>query len=127
MEFEMPDVVFEVGQRRLVRGIQSRESIEPSDPIERVRALPSEPLQALHGRVSGPRADSHRMGHGRPLEPPANSSPKHPWLVERAWVAWLASPLLLAERQTEGCNNQTRVPLIALTWAGARGLLARLG
>ena len=43
----MPDVVFEVGQRRLVRGIPSRESIEPSDPIERVRALPSEPLRAL--------------------------------------------------------------------------------
>ena len=35
-EFEMPYIVFEAGQRRLVRGIPSRESIEPSDPIKRV-------------------------------------------------------------------------------------------
>ena len=48
-EFEMPYVVFEAGQGWLVRGIPSRESIEPSDPIERVRALPSEPLRALYG------------------------------------------------------------------------------
>ena len=33
-EFEMPYVVFEVRQRRLARGIPSRESIEPSNPIE---------------------------------------------------------------------------------------------
>ena len=33
-EFEMSYVVFEAGQRRLERGIPSRESIEPSDPIE---------------------------------------------------------------------------------------------
>ena len=122
----MPDIVFEVGQRRLVRGIQSRESIDPSDPIERVRALPSEPLQALHERVSGPRADPYRTGHGHSLELPANSSPKHPWLAARARVAWLASSLLLAERQTEGRNSKMTVPLIALTRAGAWGLLARL-
>ena len=47
--FEMPYVVFEAGQRRLVQGIPSRESIDPLDPIERVRALPSEPLRALYG------------------------------------------------------------------------------
>ena len=45
----MPNIVLEAGQRRLERGIPSRESIEPSDPIERVRALPSEPLQVLNG------------------------------------------------------------------------------
>ena len=48
-EFEMPYIVFEAGQRRLVRRIPSRESIEPSDPIEWVRALPREPLRALYG------------------------------------------------------------------------------
>ena len=48
-EFEMPYVVFEAGQKRLVRGIPPRERIEPSDPSERVRALPSEPLRALYG------------------------------------------------------------------------------
>ena len=47
-EFEMPYVVFEAGQKRLVRGIPPRESIEPSDPSERVRALPSEPLRVLY-------------------------------------------------------------------------------
>ena len=74
----MPYIVFEAIQRGLERGIPSRESTEPSDPIERVRALPSEPLQALHERVSGPRANPYRTGHGRSLELPANSSPKHP-------------------------------------------------
>ena len=46
-EFEMSYVVFEARQRRLELGIPLRESIEPSDPIERVRTLPSEPLRAL--------------------------------------------------------------------------------
>ena len=64
--------------RQLERGIPWRESTELSDPIERVRALPSEPLQVHHERVSGPRADPYRMGHGRSLELLANSSPKHP-------------------------------------------------
>ena len=73
----MPYIVIEARQRGLERGILSRESIEPSDPIERVRALPNEPLQALHERVSGPRADPYRMGHGRSLKLPANSSSKH--------------------------------------------------
>ena len=50
----MPYVVFEARQRGLERGIPLRECAEPSDPIERVRALPSQPLQALHERVSGP-------------------------------------------------------------------------
>ena len=77
-------------------------------------------------RVSGLQADPYRMGHKRSLEPPANISPKHPRLAARARVAWLASPLLLAKRQIEGRDNKTRVPLITLTRAGARGLLARL-
>ena len=45
----MPYIVYEAGQSWLVRGIPSRESIEPSDPIERVRTLPSESLRALYG------------------------------------------------------------------------------
>ena len=122
----MPYVVFEAGQRRLVRGIPSRESIEPSDPIKWVRALPSKPLRALYEMHLWTTAGPYRTGHGHPLEPPANSSPKHPWLAARARVAWPASPLLLAERQTEGRGNKTRVPLITLTRAGVWGLLARL-
>ena len=45
-------------------------------------------------RVSGPRADLYQTGYGRSLEPPANSSPRRPWLAARTRVAWLASPLL---------------------------------
>ena len=71
-------------------------------------------------RVSRPQADPYRTGHRRSLESPANSSPKHPWLAARARVAWPASPLLLAERQTEGRNNKMRVPLVAPTQAGAK-------
>ena len=77
-EFEMPYVVFEAGQRRLVRGIPPRESTEPSDPIKRVRALPSEPLRALHGTCLRTTNQPSPNGHGRSLEPPANSSSKHP-------------------------------------------------
>src|SRR6185437_5096874 len=60
------------------RGIPSRESIEPSDPIERVRAPPSEPLRVLY--VTCPRTTSrpYRTWHGHPLEPPDNSSLKQP-------------------------------------------------
>jgi hypothetical protein len=122
----MSYVVFEAGQRRLAREIPSRESVEPSNPIEWVRACLANLCKRFMERVSGPRADSYRTGHGRSLEPPANSSPKHPWLAARARVAWLASSLLLAERQTEGRGNKTRVPLITLTRAGVWGLLARL-
>jgi len=106
----MPDVVFEVGQRRLVRGIPSRE--RASSP--RTQSNGSEPCLAnlcecFMERVSGPRAYPHRMGHGRSLELPANSSLKHPCLAARARVAWLVSTLLLAERMTEGRTNKTRV------------------
>ena len=67
------------GQSRVPRrGIPSRESIEPSDPIEWIRAPPSEPSRVLMRRVHGPRADPYRTGHGCLLELPANSSQKQP-------------------------------------------------
>ena len=47
-------------------------------------------------------------------------------LATRARAAWLASPLILVKGKTEGRNNKTRVLLVALTRAGAWGLLARL-
>src|SRR6185437_16353136 len=51
------------GQSRVPsRGIPSRESIEPSDPIERVRAPPSEPLRALY--VTCPRTTSRPLSNG---------------------------------------------------------------
>ena len=50
LEHGVQDVLRSVqGQPRVPsRGIPSRKSIEPSDPIEWVRALPSEPLQVLY-------------------------------------------------------------------------------
>ena len=48
-------------------------------------------------------------------------------LATRARVAWLNSPLILAKGKTEGRNNKTRVLLVALTRAGAWGLLAHRG
>src|SRR6185312_13161960 len=65
------------GQSRVPRrGIPSRESIEPSDPIERIRAPPSEPSRALY--------ETCPWTTSRPLS-------------NEAWVAWCASPLLPAE------------------------------
>jgi len=50
LERRVRDILRSVqGQSRVPsRGIPSRESIEPSDPIERVRAPPSEPLRAFY-------------------------------------------------------------------------------
>src|SRR6185295_17697330 len=51
------------GQSRVLsRGIPTKESIEPSDPIERVRAPPSEPLRALY--VMCPRTTSRPLSNG---------------------------------------------------------------
>src|SRR6185436_5612771 len=51
------------GQSRVhSRGIPSRESIEPLDPIEWVRAPPSEPLQVLY--VTCPRTTSRPLSNG---------------------------------------------------------------
>ena len=52
-EFETSYAVFKASQRVPRRGIPSRESIEPSDPIEQVRAPPSEPSQALYVTCPG--------------------------------------------------------------------------
>jgi hypothetical protein len=42
------------------------------------------PCKRFNGRVSGPRAYPYRTGHGRPLEPPANSSTRNPQSVTRS-------------------------------------------
>src|SRR6185437_891293 len=58
LEHGVRDILRSVqGQSRAPsRGFPSRESIEPSDPIEWVRAPPSEPLRALY--VTCPRTAS---------------------------------------------------------------------
>jgi hypothetical protein len=42
------------------------------------------PRKRFNGRVSGPRAYPYRTGHGRPLEPPANSSTRNPQSATRS-------------------------------------------
>jgi hypothetical protein len=65
------------------------------DPIEgelsRPRSLANgtephlaNPCKCFYGRVSGPRAYPYRMGHGRPLEPPASSSTRNPQSATRS-------------------------------------------
>jgi hypothetical protein len=48
------------------------------------------PRKRFNGRVSGPRAYPYRMGHGRPLEPPANSSTRNP--RPDRWGLWRPYP-----------------------------------
>jgi hypothetical protein len=42
------------------------------------------PCKRFNGRVSRPRAYPYRTGHGRPLEPPANSSTRNPQSATRS-------------------------------------------
>src|SRR6185295_5320976 len=64
LEHGVRDILRSVQGRSRVpsRGIPSRESIEPSDPIERVRAPPSEPLRVLY--VMCPWTTSRPLSNG---------------------------------------------------------------
>jgi hypothetical protein len=66
------------------------------DPIEgelpRPRSLANgtephlaNPRERFHGRVSRPRANPYRTGHGRPLESPDNSSTRNPRSATDRW------------------------------------------
>jgi hypothetical protein len=50
------------------------------------------PHKRFNGRVSGPRAYPYRMGHGRPLEPPASSSTRNPQSATRSMGVVETSP-----------------------------------
>jgi hypothetical protein len=56
------------------RGIPPRGASAPSVPSERDGACLAHPRKRFHGKVPEPRAYPYRTGHGRPLEPPDNSS-----------------------------------------------------
>jgi hypothetical protein len=73
------------------------------DPIEgelpRPRSLANgtephlgNPRKRFHGRVSGPRANPYRTGHGRPLESPDNSSTRNPQSATRSMGVAETSP-----------------------------------
>jgi hypothetical protein len=50
------------------------------------------PRKCFNGRVSEPRAYPYRTGHGRPLEPPANSSTRNPQSATRSKGLWRPHP-----------------------------------
>jgi hypothetical protein len=85
------------------------------DPIEgelsRPRSLANgtephlaNPRMPFHGRVSGPRANPYRTGHGRPLESPDNSSTRNPQSATRSMGVVETSPSV-PRRDGEGEFN----------------------
>jgi hypothetical protein len=84
------------------------------------------PCKRFNGRVSGPRAYPYRTGHGRPLEPPANSSMRNPQPVTRSMGVAESSPSV-PWRDGEGASNTSRrARPDRLEWAQAWGLDAWL-
>jgi hypothetical protein len=84
------------------------------------------PCKRFNGRVSGPRAYPYRTGHGRPLEPPANSSARNPQSATRSMGVAETSPSV-PRRDGEGApKTSRRAHPDRLEWAQARGLDAWL-
>jgi hypothetical protein len=84
------------------------------------------PRKRFNGRVSGPRAYPYQMGHGRPLEPPANSSTRNPQSATRSIGVVETSPSV-PRRDGEGAfKTRRRARPDRLEQAQARGLDARL-
>jgi hypothetical protein len=84
------------------------------------------PRKRFNGRVSGPRAYPYRTGHGRPLEPSANSSTRNPQSATRSMGVVETSPSVL-RRDGEGAfKTRRRARPDRLERAQARGLGARL-
>jgi hypothetical protein len=84
------------------------------------------PCKRFNGRVSGPRAYPYRTGHGRPLEPPTNSSARNPQSATRSVGVAETSPSV-PRRDGEGAfKTRRRARPNHLEWAQARGLDARL-
>jgi hypothetical protein len=67
------------------------------------------PRERFHGRVSRPRANPYRTGHGRPLEPPDSSSTRNPQSAIRSMGVVETSPSV-PRRDGEGRTKQVREP-----------------
>jgi hypothetical protein len=84
------------------------------------------PCKRFNGWVSRPRAYPYQTGHGRPLEPPANSSARNPQSATRSMGVAETSPSV-PWRDDEGAfKTRRRAHPNRLEWAQARGLDARL-
>jgi hypothetical protein len=84
------------------------------------------PCKRFNGRVSGPRAYPYRTGHGRPLEPPANSSARNPQSATRSMGVTETSPPVPRRGGVGAFKTRRRARPDRLEWAQARGLNARL-
>jgi hypothetical protein len=84
------------------------------------------PRKRFNGRVSGPRAYPYRTGHGRPLEPPANSSTRNPQFATRSMGLVETSPSVPRKDGEGAFKTRRRARPDRLKWAQARGLDARL-
>jgi hypothetical protein len=84
------------------------------------------PRKRFNGRVPGPRAYPYRTGHGRPLEPPANSSTRNLQSATRSMGVVETSPSVLRRGGEGTFKTRRRARPDRLEWAQARGLVARL-
>jgi hypothetical protein len=84
------------------------------------------PCKRFNGRVSGPRAYPYRTGHGRPLEPPANSSARNPRSAARSMGVAETSPSVPRRDGVGAFKTRRRALPDRLECAQVRGLNARL-
>jgi hypothetical protein len=84
------------------------------------------PCKRFNGRVSEPRAYPYRTGHGRPLEPPANSSTRNPQSATRSMGVAETSPPVLRRDGVGAFEIRRRARPDRLERAQARELNARL-
>jgi hypothetical protein len=107
------------------------------DPIEgelpRPRSLANgtgphlaNPRERFHGRVSGPRANPYRTGHGHPLESPDNCSTRNPQSATRSLGVAETSPSVPQRDRDGAFKTSRRARPDRLEWAQTRGLDARL-
>jgi hypothetical protein len=87
-----PHVVFKRQQGQLVEGSHRGRASTPSVPSERDRPYLVNPRKRFHGRVSRPRANPYRTGHGHPLQSSDNSSARNSQFATRSMGVVETSP-----------------------------------
>jgi hypothetical protein len=66
------------------------------------------PRKCFHGRVSGPRSNPCRTGHGHPLESPVNSLTRNPQFATRSMGVAATSPSVPAEGRRGSVQNKSQ-------------------
>jgi hypothetical protein len=98
----------------------------PRSPANGTEPHLANPRKHFHGRVSGPRANPYRTGHGRPLELPDNSSTRNPQSATRPMGVVETSPSVPRSDGEGRTNASRRARPDRLERAQARGLDTRL-